>query len=103
MKLISSSTDKTVGYIRRIVLKMPDTIDKTYKSCNQKYCGNVIKLRYLNEEHHRLSRIKLDTALRLSTEYSEFYDIQYENTTHKNIRFDFMEEDIKREYTDILR
>ena len=39
------STDKTVGYIRKIILTIPDIIDETYKSCNQKYCKNVIKLR----------------------------------------------------------
>ena len=33
---LCSSTDKTVGYIRRIVLKTPDIIDKTYKSGNHK-------------------------------------------------------------------
>ena len=34
----------------------------------------------------------------LSTEYNELHDIQYENIMHeKNIRFDYMEEDIKKE------
>ena len=28
---LCSSTDKTVGYIRKIVLKIPDIIEKTYK------------------------------------------------------------------------
>ena len=83
---------------------MPNITDKTYKSCNHKYCKNVIRLRYLNDEHHLISRIESNAMLRLSTEYNELYDNQYENIMHKNIRFDSkMEEDIKREYTDILR
>ena len=93
-----SSTDKTVGYIRKIVLTIPAIIDKTYKSCNQKYCKNVIKLRYLNEEFHLINKIALDLMSWLSTEYNELHDIQYENIMHeKNIRFDYMEEDIKKE------
>ena len=34
------STDKTVRYIRKKVLTIPDIIDKTYESSNQK---NAIK------------------------------------------------------------
>ena len=83
------STDKTVGYMRRIVLTIPDIIDKTYKSCNQKYCENVIKLRYLNEEYHHINKIQLDLMSLLFTEYNEMSDIQYEKIVHKNIRFDF--------------
>ena len=82
------STDKTVGYMQRIVLTIPDIIDKTYKSCNQKYCENVIKLRYLNEEYHHINKIQLDLMSRLFTEYNEMSDIQYEKIVHKNIRFD---------------
>ena len=37
---LCSSTDKTVRYIRKIVLTIPDIIDKTYESSNQK---NAIK------------------------------------------------------------
>ena len=54
---LCSSTDKTVGYIRKIVLTIPDIIDKTR---NQKYCKNVIKLRYLNEEVHLINNTALD-------------------------------------------
>ena len=61
------STDKTVGYIRNIVLTIPDIIDKTYKSCNQKYCKNVIKLRFLNEDFHHINKIALNRMPRLST------------------------------------
>ena len=45
----------------------------------------------------------------LSTKYNELYDIQDqniqdENIMHeKNIRFNYMDEDIKREYIDILK
>ena len=54
---LCSSTDKSVGYIRKIVLTIPDIIDKTR---NQKYCKNVIKLRYLNEEVHLINNTALD-------------------------------------------
>ena len=94
---LCSSTDKTVGYIRRIVLKMPNIIDKTYKSCNHKYCKNVIRLRYLNDEHHLISKTRLDAMSRLTTNYYDSNDIN-----HKENRFDSnMEEDNKSEYTDI--
>ena len=34
----------TVGYIQKIVLKIPDIIDKTNELYNQKDCKNIIKL-----------------------------------------------------------
>ena len=37
---LCSSTDKTVRYIRKIVLKIPNIIDKTYESSNQKMLLN---------------------------------------------------------------
>ena len=37
---LCSSTDKTVRYIRKIVLKIPNIIDKTYGSSNQKMLLN---------------------------------------------------------------
>ena len=41
---LCSSTDNTVGYIQKIILKIPDIIDKTNELCNQKDCKNIIKL-----------------------------------------------------------
>ena len=96
---LCSSTDKTVGYIRKIVLKIPDIIEKTYKWCNQEYCKNVIKLRYSNENYRLISKTKLDAMSRLSTNYNDLNVI----TCKENTRFSHMEEDIKREYINLIR
>ena len=91
---LCSSTDKTLGYIRKIVLTIPDIIDKTYKSGNQKYCKNVIKLRYLNEEFHLINKTALNLMTQLSIEYNDLYE---------TIRYISNIEDIDREYADIQK
>ena len=78
---LCSSADKTVGYIRKIVLKIPCIIEKTYKWCNQEYCKYVIKLRYLNEDYHLISKTKLDAMSWLSTDYNDLNVITCKENT----------------------
>ena len=47
---LCSNTDKTVGYIRRIILEIPDIVDKMYKSHDSKYILNNIKLKNLDKK-----------------------------------------------------
>ena len=111
-----SSTDKTVRYIRKIVLTIPDIIDKTCESSNQQ---NTIKQRYLSEELYHINKIELDLRTQLSTEYSGLYgkkhvairyasnveDIKrkYDDNRHETIRYRSDMEDIEREYDDIVK
>ena len=113
---LCSSTDKTVRYIRKIVLTIPDIIDKTYESSNQQ---NTIKQRYLSEELNHINKIELDLRTQLSTEYSGLYgkkhvtirytsnieDIErkYDDNRHETIRYCSDMEDIEREYDDIVK
>ena len=89
---LCSSTDKTVRYIRKIVLTIPDIIDKTYESSNQQ---NTIKQRYLSEELNHINKIELDLRTQLSTEYSGLY-----GKKHVTIRYTSNIEDIERKYDD---
>ena len=89
---LCSSTDKTVRYIQKIVLTIPDIIDKTYESSNQQ---NTIKQRYLSEELNHINKIELDLRTQLSTEYSGLY-----GKKHVTIRYTSNIEDIERKYDD---
>ena len=53
---LCSHTDKTVGYIRRIILKIPDIVDKMYKSHDSKYILNNIKLKNWDKKFNFFER-----------------------------------------------
>ena len=57
---LCSNTDKTVGYIRRIILEIPDIVDKMYKSHDSKYIINNIKLKTLDKRFNFLKEKQMN-------------------------------------------
>ena len=68
---LCSNTDKTVGYIRRIILEIPDIVDKMYKSHDSKYILNNIKLKTLDKRFNFLKEKQMNVFIGIPISFDE--------------------------------
>ena len=92
---LCSNTDKTVGYIRRIILKIPDIVDKMYKSHDSKYILNNIKLKNLDKKFNFLKEKQMNAFIGIPISFDEIaHQIEKKDMINK-LGYN-MDEDIKK-------
>ena len=92
---LCSNTNKTVRYIRRIILKIPDIVDKMYKSHDSKYILNNIKLKNLDKKFNFLKEKKMNAFIGIPISFDEIaHQIEKKDMINK-LGYN-MDEDIKK-------
>ena len=100
---LCSHTDKTVGYIRRIILKIPDIVDKMYKSHNSKYILNNIKLKNLDKKFNFLKEKQMKAFMGIPISFDEIeHQIEKKDVIDKLGLCYHMDEDIKKDMIDLI-